>query len=93
MLTTLGTKVSVVPRGRPLTLKVSYQGKPVNLEEVNVGSENTLLELRTAISNKTGVALTSLRLMHKGALLKQDTLTLQQNKIQTGAKIMMVAGT
>lgn len=92
-MTIVGAKVSVVPRGRPLALKVLYQGKPVNLDDVNVGSENTLLELRTAISIKTGVALTSLRLMHKGTLLRQDTLTLQQNKIQTGAKIMMVAGT
>ena len=85
--------MSIVPRGRPLNLKVQYQGKPVNLDDVNVGSENTLLELRTAIASRTGVTLTALKLMHKGTLLRQDTLTLQQNKVPSGAKIMMVAGT
>ena len=80
-------------RGRPMNLTIMFNGKPI---VVNLGTENTMLELRTLAASTTGASPNSIKLVYKGKVLKHDpsslAQTLQKGNISLGAKLLLLAG-
>ena len=78
---------SLTVRGRPLMLRAQHGER--SLGQVAAGSDNTVQELRQLLLARCG--LPACRLLCKGTQLK-DPLTLQQAKLSSGCKVLVVAG-
>jgi len=73
-------------KGAPLTFSLSFKKTAHNME---VGTDNTLGELRMHIAKVTEVEPGLQKLMYKG-MLKDDSKTLGELGIQNGIKMMLV---
>jgi len=76
----------LVIKGAPLTFSLAFKKNAHNME---VGTDNTLGELRMHIAKVTEVEPGLQKLMYKG-MLKDDSKTLGELGIQNGIKMMLV---
>ena len=76
--------------GNPITLKVNYGGKVIDIIYGLIGDRNTIDGLKGVISQYTGLSSKAQKLVYKGVVLKDGEIDLKTAKLANGSKLTLI---
>ena len=76
--------------GAPMTLKINYGGKIIDIMGGLIGDRNTIDGLKGIVSQYTGLLPKAQKLVYKGVVLKDGEIDLKSAKLANGSKLTLI---
>ena len=84
------TEVEGGVSGQPMTLKINYGGKNIDIVSGLIGDRNTIDGLKGLIYQYSGLLPKSQKLVYKGVVLKDGEIDLKTAKLANGSKLTLI---